>query len=86
MIEKLNPPPNDMKIDVKVLMSVVENTLVEIYNSDYENVKNGFERITENAEDVDADFLLGIVDSEMELFNSERENLKREFNIYLDNL
>ena len=75
-----------MKIDINVIMSIVEGVLVEIYNSDYARVKARFDEISTNVEDLDADFFVGIIDEELELFNSEYDGLKREFNVYLNNL
>jgi len=77
-----------MKIDVDVIMTIVEDTLVEIYNSEYDRLRNKFEEISvsTNVEDLDVHSLLDVVETELEIFNSEYDSLKREFNIYLNNL
>jgi hypothetical protein len=75
-----------MKIDIDVVMSIVEDVLVEMYTSDYKRVKARFEGISTNVEDLDAHFLVEVVEKELELNNSEYIELRREFNAYLDNL
>lgn len=75
-----------MKFDVDVLMNIVMDVLVEMYNSDYDRVKARFEKSWGNIEVLDYDIFLDIIDDELELSNFEWVVLELRFKNYFDNL
>jgi dissimilatory sulfite reductase (desulfoviridin) alpha/beta subunit len=70
------------EITVEEIMGIIENT-VEIYNSEYDLLKEKFQRLL--TKKITVEEIMGIIENTVEIYNSEYDLLKEKFQRLLEN-